>query len=251
MKTLVALGLALFASTAFAQPKRVEAEASYKQGQTLYLKADYIGAAHHFKRAYDLDPDPVYLFNIAQAYRLAQKCKESSEYYNRFLVEANKPPNEEAVKSYIVEVDACAKAQEPVPAPIAAPPPVEPEPQPQPLVDEPPRSKKRMAGYIVGGAGVVVTGLGFYFMARVSALESDANNLCAQACPAWDAEKTKQRESIDDQAHLREKLMAGSWIIGGAAIAAGVYLIVTGGEKPESSLAITPTKNGAMATFRF
>ena len=248
MKTLVLTCLVLFASTASAQQPAAEAE--YKQGQALYRKEDYIGAAHHFKTAYDLDPDPVYLFNIAQAYRLAKKCKESSEYYNRFLLEAKKAPNEEAVKGYLVEVDACAKAQAPPPpAAIVEPP---PEAAPPPIRDEPPpRSKKRLVGYAVGGTGVVLTGLGFYFMSRVAALEDDANAICPVECPAWDTTKTERRARIDDQAHLREKLMVGSWIAGGAAIAAGVYLIVTGGAKSESSLSITPTSNGAMASFRF
>jgi tetratricopeptide (TPR) repeat protein len=249
MKTLVLTCLVLFASTASAQ--KPAAEAAYKHGQSLYLKEDYIGAAHHFKTAYDLDPDPVYLFNIAQAYRLAKKCKESSEYYNRFLLEAKKPPNEEAVKSYLVEVDACAQMQSPPTTSTAV---VEPQPQPEPppIRDEPPpRSKKRLVGYAVGGTGVVLTGLGFYFMARVASLEDDANAICPVECPAWDEAKSKRRARIDDQAKLREKLMVGSWIAGGAALAAGVYLIVTGGAKSESSISIAPTSNGAMASFRF
>ena len=248
MKTLVVICIVLLASTAFAQPKKVEAESSYKYGQSLYLKEDYIGAARHFKIAHDLDPDPVYLFNIAQAYRLAKKCKESSEYYKRFLAAVQSPPNEEAVKGYIVEVDACAAAQA-QPLPVAPPPPV--EPQPQPITDEPPRSKKRLTGYIVGGAGVVVTGLGFYFMARVASLEDDANAICPVMCESWDEGKTNDRSDIDDRAHLSEKLMVGSFILGGATIATGVYLVVTGGENSQSSIAITPTTNGALATFRF
>lgn len=247
MKALALTCLVLFAATAFAQPNKVEAERAYTYGQSLYLEEDFVGAAHHFKRAYELDPDPVYLFNIAQAYRLGKKCKESSEYYNRFLVEAPQAPNEAAVRSYIVEVDACAQAQA---IPTVAPAPIEP-PSPPPITDEPPRSKKRLAGYIVGGTGVVVTGLGFYFMTRVSALESDANELCPVDCEAWNTAKAEERRRIDNDAHLREKLMVGSWIVGGAAIAAGVYLIVTGREQTEPSLAITPTRNGAMATFRF
>nr|MBA3502371.1 hypothetical protein [Deltaproteobacteria bacterium] len=173
---------------------------------------------------------------------------------NRFLLEAKKAPNEEAVKGYIVEVDACAKAQQqPLPTttatlPTTAP---EPQPQPQPITDEPPRSKKRLVGYIVGGSGVALGGLGFFFMSRVAALEEKANELCPADCVAWDSGKTDLREKYDDDARLREKLMAGSWIAGGAALAAGVYLVVTGGEKTESTISITPTKNGAMASFRF
>jgi tetratricopeptide (TPR) repeat protein len=250
MKTLVLTCLVFFASTAVADPKQ-DAEASYKHGQSLYQKQDYIGAAHHFKLAYDADPDPVYLFNIAQAHRLAKNCKDASDYYNRFLVEAKNAPNQEAVKSYIVEVDACAKAQQPTTTTTATIP-TTTDPAPQPFADDPqPRSKKRLVGYIVGGSGVALVGLGFYFMSRVAALEDQANELCIDPCTEWNMTKTMQREDIDGQAHLREKLMVGSWIAGAAAIGAGIYLVVTGGEKSESSISITPTKNGAMASFRF
>jgi len=249
MKTLVLTCLVLLASTAFADPKQ-EAEVSYKHGQSLYLKEDYIGAAHHFKLAYDLDPDPVYLFNIAQAHRLARKCREASDYYNRFLLEAKGAPNEEAVKAYIVEVDACAKAQAP-PMPTTSPTPPIAEPPPQPITDDPPRSNKRLVGYIVGGGGVALAGLGFYFMSRVADFEDQANELCPTDCQAWNEEMTATRKKIDDKAHLHEKLMVGSWIAGGAAIAAGVYLIVTGGEHKAESFAITPTRNGAMVTLAF
>ena len=251
MKSLVIACLVLSAQIAAANPRKIEAENAYKYGQSLYLKEDYVGAATQFKAAYDLDPDPVYLFNIAQAYRLGKKCKESGEYYRRFLADVTKAPNEEAVKAYIVEVDDCAKAQE-----AALAPPVETKPvtdlQPQPVItDEPPSSKKRLAGYIVTGGGVALAGLGFLFMTQISGLEDDANAVCPDPCTSWDPDKRDKRSEIDDKAHLREKLMVGSFVLGGAAIAAGVYLIVTGGERREAPVAITPTSNGAMVSGRF
>ena len=45
--------------------------------------------------------------------------------------------------------------------------------------------------------------------------------------------------------------MVGSWILGGAAIATGIYLVITNREATESSISITPTSNGAMASIRF
>ena len=253
MRALVIACLVLWSSAVFAQPKKVEAENAYKYGQSLYMKEDYENAAKQFKAAYDLDPDPVYLFNIAQALRLGTKCKDASDYYHRYLTEAKKAPNADAVKAYIVEVDECAKAQQPV---VVAPPPVDP-----PTADPPPiapiqdtrssGSKKRLVGYVVGGAGVGLAVLGFVFMAQVRGLEDDADDVCRNPCEMWTTTLTDARKVIDDKAHVREKLMVGSWIAGGAAIAAGVYLVVTGGEQSESSVSITPTRNGAMASFRF
>lgn len=258
MKALAITCVLLSASTGFAQPKKVEAENAYKYGQSLYLKEDYEGAARQFKAAYDLDPDPVYLFNIAQSYRLGKQCKDAGAYYRQYLAKAKSPPNADAVMTYIVEVDECAKAQNVAVEPPKPDPPQqidEPatpvEPVETPIVDEQPRSNKRVAGYIVGGGGAVIVGLGFYFMSRVASLEEDANNVCPGACTSWTPENTRDRARIDDKAHLNEKLMIGSWIAGGAALAAGVYLVVTGGEKRESSVAITPTRNGAMVSLSF
>jgi hypothetical protein len=46
--------------------------------------------------------------------------------------------------------------------------------------------------------------------------------------------------------------MVGGWIVGAAAVGAGVYLILTGGPRAESSsIAITPTSNGAMISGSF
>ena len=253
MKTLALACLVLSASIAAANPRHVEAEAAYKYGQSLYLKEDYVGAAAQFKAAYDLEADPVYLFNIAQAFRLAKRCKESGDYYRKFLGEVKKAPNEDAVKAYIVEVDECAKTQLVEPKP--AEPPIEPQPQPiaQPqMIDEPPpKSNKRLVGYIVGGAGVATVGLGFLFMTQIAGFEDDANAICPNPCMTWDPVKRDRRNAIDDKAALREKLMVGSFLVGGAAIAAGVYLIVTGGEPHESGVAITPTRNGAMVSLKF
>jgi len=249
MKALVLACVVVWSSSAFAQPNKVEAENAYKLGQALYMREDYEGAAKQFKAAYDLDPDPVYLFNIAQALRLGKQCKESGDYYKRYLSEAQQAPNEEAVKAYIVEVDECAKSQQPA---VVTPPVEPPKPEPPPARPiDPPRSNKRVVGYAVGGVGVLGVGIGFYFMSRVSDLEGQADAVCSNPCMQWDAAKAAKRASIDDKAHLREKLMVGSWIAGGAAIAAGVYLIVTGGKQTESSVAITPTRNGAMVSLAF
>lgn len=259
--------LLVLAGVAFAQPSnKDEAASAYQAGQALYVKEDFLGAAARFRAAYDLDPDPVYLFNIAQAMRRANRCREAGAYYRRYLDEAKHAPNEEAVQGYLREVDACARTQPPGPDETATPPrppaPVEPPPPAErdadaarlpPPAETPaaPRSNKRLVGYILSGAGVAGVGLGFFYMSRVAALEDDANAVCMRPCDAWDAAKADKRAAIDDKAHLREKLMVGSWIAGGAALAAGVYLIVTGGPRQESGVAVLPTRNGAMVSLTF
>jgi tetratricopeptide (TPR) repeat protein len=252
---VMALGASAFAQSASA--RKSEAVTAFKAGQALYERDDYEGAARQFKTAYDLDPDPVYLFNIAQAHRLGKKCADAGEYYRRYLAEAKKAPNVEAVKASIAEVETCAKEQQDAAAAAEAAAAAAATPAPVPVVarepvrDEPPRSNKRLVGYIVGGGGVALAGLGFLFMTQVRGFEDDANAVCPNPCTTWDSDKKTTRAEIDDKAALREKLMIGSWIAGGAAIAAGVYLVVTGGAATEHGVAITPTRNGAVATIRF
>ncbi|HFE47051.1 MAG TPA: tetratricopeptide repeat protein, partial [Nannocystis exedens] len=48
---------------------------------------DYEGAADYFKRAYAVDPNPNYLFNIGRVYEEAGELEESVSYYERFIQE--------------------------------------------------------------------------------------------------------------------------------------------------------------------
>src|SRR5687768_17730721 len=147
MKFLALAVVLAFATPVAAQPKKAEAEAAYKEGQARYLKEDYDGAAAQFKLAYELDPDAVYLFNAAQAYRLAKKCAQARDFYQRFLDQTKNPPNADAVKAYIVEVDECAKNQ-PVSLPPAEPPPTTTVVQPPPEEDRKSTRLNSSHGYI-------------------------------------------------------------------------------------------------------
>jgi tetratricopeptide (TPR) repeat protein len=58
----------------------------FDKGQKLYAKGRYALAFDEFAKAYDLSPDPVYLFNMAQALRLVgARREEAIKLYERFL----------------------------------------------------------------------------------------------------------------------------------------------------------------------
>ena len=253
MKRFAVLAL-LVASPTFAQPKPA-AEAAYKEGQAKYLAEDYGGAIERFNAAYKIEPDPVYLFNIAQAYRQWKKCREASEYFHRYLDEAHNPPNTEDVKKFIVEMDECAKTQpaEPKPTPSPTPEPVKPvEPLPSPASPhaEGTSHPHRTLGIIVGAAGALLAINGIYFYTKVRDDEDRANGLCVD-CPAWTPELDASRKSADSDGHRDEKIMIGSFIAGGAAIGVGVVLMMLSSDSKESPVTIAPTRNGAMASIRF
>ena len=104
-------GLAVLcvATTVWAGPKpKEDAAATFQQGAEAYGAGRYLEAAAKFEAAYALDPDPAYLFNIAQAYRLAQSCKRAVKYYDRFTAAVPNPPDPEALGRYRREAEVCA-----------------------------------------------------------------------------------------------------------------------------------------------
>ena len=254
MKLLAFIVVLAFAAPAVAQPKKTEAEAAYKEGQARYLKEDFEGAALQFKAAYDLDPDPVYLFNIAQAYRMAKKCTLSRDNYQRYLDEAKTAPNADAVKAYIAEMDQCAKQQ----GEVVTPPPETKEPEPivvAPPVEETPSGggSTRTIGIVVGIVGIVALANGAYFAKRVGDAESEANSIkTSMGCKNWSLECDGKWNDVNDRGKRDEKIMIGSFIGGGAAVATGVVLFVLGGSKSqEAPVAVTPIRGGAAVSFSF
>ena len=255
MKLLAFIVVLAFATPAGAQPK-AEAEAAYKEGQARYLREDFEGAAQQFKAAYDFDPDPVYLFNMGQAYRMAKKCLLSRESYQRYLDEAKTAPNADAVRAYIAEMDQCAKQQ----GEVVVPPPVEetpPQPPSPPIVEEPPverpasSSSTRTIGIVVGIVGVVAVANGIYFATRVSDAESEANAIKREpGCATWNMRCDDRWDDVNSRGKRDEKIMLGSMIGGGAAIATGVVLFVLGRETSRE-VAVTPMRGGAAVAFSF
>src|SRR5262249_30709427 len=160
----------------------------------------FAGAAEKFRVAYELDADPGYLFDAAQAYRFAKLCAESADFYRRFLKTVPNAPNRDKVERFRDDMDACAKSQ-----PLAAPDHVERPPRPpaqgastEPVKDPPPVDSgetpadpgqtKRTVGLAVGAAGLVASGVGFYYMLRVFKIASD-HDKCLHGQPACTADQ--------------------------------------------------------------
>lgn len=78
-----ALLLCFVACAAFAaNPK---ATALIKEGDRLYKENKYREAAEALKKAYDLEPAPTLLYNIARAYDQAGELKIALDYYRQFV----------------------------------------------------------------------------------------------------------------------------------------------------------------------
>ncbi|MCP4807847.1 MAG: TonB-dependent receptor [Proteobacteria bacterium] len=81
----VALGLALFCSTAAHAAPKDEARRAFNDGLELIAAGDYDGGIAEFQRAYDLVPHPAVLYNIARAYADDGQYENAIEYFELYL----------------------------------------------------------------------------------------------------------------------------------------------------------------------
>src|SRR6476646_4222888 len=121
MKKSLVCALVLAPALAFAQPK--SADEWYKEGETQYNLGNFDKAAEAFKQGFSLETvdakKPAYLYNVAQAYRQGQKCKDAAFFYKRYLslkdqdtVKPLKPEKRAEIEQRINELEECAKNQD-------------------------------------------------------------------------------------------------------------------------------------------
>jgi hypothetical protein len=152
--------LSLFVATAAhgADSKKRAAEL-FKKGEIAYSLGKFSVAVGHFEKAFELLPDPVILFNLAQCHRMLGNAKQSIFFYKGYLRAVPKAPNKREVLRWISELEKllkkAAKTADMPPTgtlkgkelpppdkvePDPAPPPdkTEPEPDPSPAKDPEP-----------------------------------------------------------------------------------------------------------------
>lgn len=78
---LVAVVFLFAAATAHAQES--EAEILYKEGAEAYFQGDYAAAIIKFKRGNELDPNPMFLYNLALAYSKIGNIEEAESHAAR------------------------------------------------------------------------------------------------------------------------------------------------------------------------
>ena len=251
---MVVVGLLAGVATAQPAPDKAAAQAAFVDGQERYAAGDYLPAAVKFEAAYAADPDPVYLFNVAQAYRLGNACSKAVRSYNRFLEAVPNPPNLDKVKQYLGEAEACAKASAPpgpaIPGgttePVAGNPPIPERPAPE----DPGRTKRwvGIGAILLGGAAI---GVGVYYATEASRLDGERADL-QDECLIITCE-AGYGDDLDEQGHRANIRSGVSLAVGGVAVIGGVVLFVLGRSSESSSIAIVPTSGGAYAVgaFRF
>jgi len=89
-----------------------DAEAKWKHGSALYDLGKYKEAIVDFEAAYELDPNPAYLFAIAQANRFDHNYARAIELFRRYLDLQPDDPKRTEILQAIAELDRARIAQE-------------------------------------------------------------------------------------------------------------------------------------------
>ncbi|HEY5452101.1 MAG TPA: hypothetical protein VIQ54_25275, partial [Polyangia bacterium] len=169
------------ASAQMTQAQKDEVKLHYQRATRAYDLQKYTEAIDEYQKAYEISGDPPMLYNIAQAYRLADQPADAARYYRRFLQRMPNARNREDVERKIADQEKIAeqrKKSEPVTPPQQPPPPtkpppiveVKPPPPPTtptpPLTPPPPPPETSHARSVVGwsllAAGVIADGVAAY-----------------------------------------------------------------------------------------
>ena len=142
------IALVMWASAdAAAQPAQPANGASERHARTLYARglkhynvAEYAEAISLFKRAYKIHEAPGFLYNIAQAYRLAGDCTQAARFYGTYLRVDPGASNRDKARQQIADMRACEEAGQSRSLGVASPDaePVETQPvETQPVETQP------------------------------------------------------------------------------------------------------------------
>jgi tetratricopeptide (TPR) repeat protein len=102
------LSLLSVTSAAHAGDAKLEADAKhqFEEGTKFFNLGEFQSAIAAYKEAYRLVPDPVFLYNIAQSYRLSNDLGQAVFFYRGYLRANPKAPNRREVEGRIRELDA-------------------------------------------------------------------------------------------------------------------------------------------------
>jgi tetratricopeptide (TPR) repeat protein len=160
--TLIAIVCA--ASVGAAQPRARspadQAREQYERGVVAYNLEHFDEAIAAFSRAYELDPAPILLYNIAQARWKKGENDRALFYYRRYLEADPAAPNRAAVEARIEELERTRQPSSSVPPPPIAPAAIVPPPSPAPPVylqsaPPPPRPPLYRRPWFWGGVATV------------------------------------------------------------------------------------------------
>jgi tetratricopeptide (TPR) repeat protein len=108
LAVLVLLAATLAGSVAQAAPpddNAKHAREAFNDGTTFFNLGQWDKAIDAWQAGYKLKPDPIFLYNIAQAYRLADNFDKALFFYRSYLRNLAKPPNKAEVDDRIAQIE--------------------------------------------------------------------------------------------------------------------------------------------------
>jgi tetratricopeptide (TPR) repeat protein len=246
MRVLFAATL-LFGFLLFPRPLRAAEDRPSKWAKTLSDEAakqfdlgEYEQALQSYKAAYLEKPDPVFLFNIGQCYRLLGKPEEAAGAYKSYLRKRPDAPNRALVEQFIGDAERAIRDRTAPPTGTVAPESPKPETKPPEVVAPPipaPRHHRKL-GIALAAAGGVVAIVGAALVGYGTVSGNDANSA---------ATVRDRNDRIDTGNHLD---IAGGVLlsVGAATAVAGVLVLVlpSSSERPRTALRLTPTIGGLL-----
>lgn len=264
----------LVASVAAADDKadKAEADKHYQLGKRHYNLNEWDEAIGEFKAAYKLFPDPVNLFNIAQAYRLKGKnCTNAAQFYANYQREEKNRKLRDSVTKVRKDMEACAKTEKsdeplpvppPVPAPVGEPPPG-PAPimpgtaptgenamrqiEPPPPADLDPNRNRRILGYVLMGTGGALVLGGLFYSAKIADLDDKLDGCDDFGCDSGDDPKVL----TDDRARAKINANASYGLGFSAVIGGGLLYLLSRKPKQDNRVTVLPMHGGAAVRIRF
>jgi tetratricopeptide (TPR) repeat protein len=229
------------------QAQKDEVKLHYQRATRAYDLQKYQEAIDEYQKAYEISGDPPMLYNIAQAYRLADQPTEAVRYYRRFLQRMPNARNRDDVERKIADQEKIAeerKRSEPVTPPpststrpppiveVKPPPPVAPAAPAQPPAAPTPAPEASHAGAVVGwclvGAGLIVDGVAAYegYRAKQKGDQLTRDSMANQSVTFDPSVETSGKNA---------NVAAIALAIGGTAVAVtGVIILITStGSSPE------------------
>lgn len=196
---------------------KAAAVTAYQAGVNAYQRGDMTTALGHFTAAYELDPNPALMFNLANVYAALDRPKESVRYFRLYLQEA--PP--EMRREDEAEVTALMSRLKLKMEDL----------QPQAPYD--PGPVLRTSGWIGIGLGAVALGVGTVYGFQVEGWESDQRA----------ATTAKEKARLRDEGEFAEDMATGMLVAGGILAAGGALLLWLGAEdeqQPQGGLSVGP-----------